>query len=189
MIFLSRRYIREMNIKHLGNIYVPKEKVRELLDWRADVRITQCGNLGSQYLFIKNKVGEFTYYELQHRINYVWFKDGEKESDNYPIVFLECHSGDLVVHSLKSWAGNYLIDLILEGIVKQFSRKDYHIKDDYNQLNALNIIVKNNVDISIIKYCENASDYNYAITGLKISLYLTDEDFAIVKGACNDLVD
>lgn len=199
-----------MNIKHLGNIYVPKEKVQELLDWRADVRITQCGNLGSQYLFIKNKVGDFTYYELQHRINYVWFKDGEKESDNYPIVFLECHSGDLVVHSLKSWAGNYLIDLILEGIVKQFGRKEYHVKDDeqalkdyetikkdfvslrdfkYNQLDALNIIVKNNVDISILKSCENASDYNYAITGLKTSLYLTDEDFAIVKGACNDLVD
>ena len=178
-----------MNKEHLGNIYVPKEKVQELLEWRANVEKGEKGNLLSQSLFVKNKVGSFTYYELQHRVNYNYYKDGEIESDNFSIVFLECYDGKLVVQSLKSWAGNYLIDLILKGIIKQFGREDYHIKDDYNQLDALNIIVKNNVDISILKYCENASDYNYSITSLKTSLYLTDEDFAIVKGACNDLVD
>lgn len=113
---------------HLGNLYVPKEKVQDLINYRANVKTAVYDGkeeVLSQYLFKKRKCGSrFTYYCLYEYGNYHWFDNGELISNLCGLKFLECANGCLVVSKITSWGCNFLYDLIKLGIVKQFGRND-----------------------------------------------------------------
>lgn len=134
--------------KHLGNLYVPKDKVQDLLNWRANVeKHIYDPAIGEEVVredrFIETKTKRFTYYGLYTMQNYHWHPNGEKRSNLCGLRFLKCVDGCLVISSITSWGCNYLYDLIVKGIVKQFDR-DYTYIDYAKTLEDFGISITDN---------------------------------------------